>query len=96
MARRRFNRNQPRDRNGKWTSGGGTSRRASAKKSRPKMSKQRAMQVGRAVGAAAFVGARILAPAARQYVAGRRTASSSRPGVIRVQSMRLDRQAIGR
>lgn len=31
MARRRFNRNQPRDRNGRWTSGGGSS---SAKRSK--------------------------------------------------------------
>lgn len=57
MARRRFNKNQPRDKNGRWTSGGGAAKKAVGKTSAA-AARRKTIQNRRnvAVGAIAAVG----------------------------------------
>lgn len=57
-----FNRNQKRDKNGKWTSGGGSSKKsASAKKKRNQRNNRRKLAVG-SVGIGAGIGYLALGP----------------------------------
>lgn len=75
-----FNRNQKRDRNGKWTSGGGSSKaKAAAKKKRNQKNTRRKLAVG-SVGIGAGVGYLALGPIGALAGAGIVAANNARLG----------------
>lgn len=63
MARRRFNKNQPRDKNGRWTSGGGSARKVSSKNvsgRKPAKTQAQKVAIRRSAAAGAVAGAHLI------------------------------------
>lgn len=81
MARRfgKFNKNQKRDKNGKWTSGGGSAKSAAAKKKRNQKNTRRKLAVG-SVGIGAGIGYLALGPIGALAGAGVVAANNARLG----------------
>jgi hypothetical protein len=87
MARRGFNRNQKRDRKGRWASGGGSSS-SSGEKPKKSLKKRNSLTVRRSVGYGAVAGGFLTLGAPVGFIAGSAVGGAFAAGRVRRRNKR--------